>query len=91
MKAMKLKAEVFVHSHCDTGEPLSIDIFMVDGIVNLCVLNDYVDGYSSDDDCHEFYDLCKETETTNWYDIELSDDGDGAYLSSVNLIGKERG
>lgn len=89
MKPMKFKAEVFIHSHCDTGEPLEIDILMIDGFVNLSVLSDYIENPCTEDDCHEFYKLCKELDTANWYDLELSDDGYGVYLSSSKLIGKE--
>jgi hypothetical protein len=72
-----IKLEVFVHSHFETGEPIEVDVFTADGIVDLVWLFHIFDKEHKwhCDLAALIHERVKITEESVWIECEPMNDG----------------
>ncbi len=86
-----IELEIFLHSHFETGEPLEIDVFSVNGKVDLIWLYNVFDKDSMyhPDLLEIVYDEIKCTDKTVWINCKPIIDREDPWLDNIKL--KEQG
>lgn len=65
--AFPLKMEVFVHSHADTGEPLQLDVFSVEGWVPV----PFISWLIEQRECPDVLDMFSDLELNTPYRVQI--------------------